>query len=429
MNKKRLLIVIKKIIKIFVQYTIENDYKIYRIKNTKINIRFSLQKRYQRKWGDIPIQKNKIIFDNYMGMGYGCNCKYVVEQLLKKPNKYELVWVVKDVASNTNYFPPNIRLVEYMSEEAFMEYATAGIWICNYHLVAYLNKGLQKKEGQIYIQLWHGSFGIKKIEGDCRNLVIDRNWEYLAKKNADLTDFWISNSDFETRIYKRAFWNVKNIKEYGHPRNDIFFTKYDSIIKKVKKELGISFESKMVLYVPTFRDNGQYEGEYLDSEMVVGKLEERFGDNWEFVVRYHPKAEFRENQMKIGINATNYPDIQELLAAADTVITDYSSCIFDFLLTGRPGFIYTTDSDMYNEIRGLYYPLKENPFMVAENNKQLCENIDRFDEKVYEKRVKQFLNDKGSVEDGHAAERLEGLIKRLVRNEKNEEISKNILES
>ena len=57
MNKKRLLIVIKKIIKIFVQYTIENDYKIYRIKNTKINIRFSLQKRYQRKWGDIPIQK------------------------------------------------------------------------------------------------------------------------------------------------------------------------------------------------------------------------------------------------------------------------------------------------------------------------------------------------------------------------------------
>ena len=81
MKKKRLLIKLKKLVKIFVLYTIENDYKIYRIRNTKINIRFSLQKRYQSKWGYIPIQKNKIIFDNYMGMGYGCNCKYVAERL------------------------------------------------------------------------------------------------------------------------------------------------------------------------------------------------------------------------------------------------------------------------------------------------------------------------------------------------------------
>ena len=429
MNKRKLLIKIKKISKIFIQYTIENDYKIYRLKHTKFNVRFSLQKKYQNKWRDIPVQKNKIIFDNYMGMGYGCNCKYIAEQLLKNPGKYDLVWVVKHAENNTSLFPENIRLVEYMSEEAFEEYASAGIWICNYHLIAYLNKGLQKKKGQIYIQLWHGSFGIKKIEGDCKNLVIDRNWEYLAKKNADLTDYWISNSNFETKVYKQAFWNVKNIKEYGHPRNDIFFGEYGDIKEKVKKELGISPDSKVVLYVPTFRDNGQYGGESLDSEKVVRNLEKRFGGKWEFVVRYHPKMEFLLNEMKSGINATNYPDIQELLATADTVITDYSSCIFDFLLTGRPGFIYTTDSDLYDEVRGLYYPLKETPFLIAENNEQLCKNIDDFNTNVYEKKVKQFFYDKGSVEDGHAAERLEALIKQLVRNENNEEISKNFLES
>lgn len=429
MKKKRLLIKLKKLVKIFVLYTIENDYKIYRIRYTKINIRFSLQKRYQSKWGYIPIQKNKIIFDNYMGMGYGCNCKYVAERLLRTPGTYDLVWVVKDVANNKHLFPKNIRLVEYMSEEAFKEYASAGIWICNYHLIAYLNKGLQKKKGQVYIQLWHGSFGIKKIEGDCRNLVIDKNWEYLAKKNADVTDYWISNSDFETKIYKQAFWNVKNILEYGHPRNDLFFMKNDGVREKVKKKLGISEESKILLYVPTFRDNGLYEAEYLDSEKVVRKIEERFGGNWEFVVRYHPKSELCLEKIKIGINATNYPDIQELLLASDAVITDYSSCIFDFILTGRPGFIFATDNDIYNEVRGLYYPLKNTPFLIAENNEQLCKNIDDFDENVYEKKVKQFLSDKGSVEDGHAAERVERLIKQLARNEENEEISKDFLES
>ncbi len=60
MKKKRLLIKLKKLVKIFVLYTIENDYKIYRIRNTKINIRFSLQKRYQSKWGYIPIQKIRL---------------------------------------------------------------------------------------------------------------------------------------------------------------------------------------------------------------------------------------------------------------------------------------------------------------------------------------------------------------------------------
>ena len=66
--------------------------------------------------------------------------------------------------------------------------------------------------------------------------MIDKNWEYLAKKNADVTDYWISNSDFETKIYKQAFWNVKNILEYGHPRNDLFFMKNDGVREKVKKK-------------------------------------------------------------------------------------------------------------------------------------------------------------------------------------------------
>ena len=59
---------------------------------------------------------------------------------------------------------PQVRLVEYGSKEAMFEYYTAAVWVCNYHLIHYWNQGLVKRFGQYYIQMWHGSFGIKKIE-------------------------------------------------------------------------------------------------------------------------------------------------------------------------------------------------------------------------------------------------------------------------
>ena len=58
----------------------------------------------------------------------------------------------------------------------------------------------------------------------------------------------------------------------------------------------------------------------------------------------------------------NYSDIQELMVSSDALITDYSSCIYDFMLSRKPGFIYATDADKYNNGRGLYYSLTSTPF-------------------------------------------------------------------
>ena len=109
-------------------------------------------------------------------------------------------------------------------------------------------------------------------------------------------------------------------------------------------------------------------------------------------------------------DVTEYPDIQELLAAADAVVTDYSSAVFDFLLTGRPAFLYAPDYKAYETMRGLYYPLEETPFPVALTNAQMAKHIASFDELVYKEKVRDFLEEKGSVEDGRAAFRVAGLI-------------------
>lgn len=412
------IVSIKKAVKTFVSYNIENEYKVYRLKHTPVKFKFSMRKKYDREYAGLAIDRKKIVFDNYMGSGYGCNCKYVTEKLLEIMPGLDIVWTVKNAEAKRADFPTGVRIVEYRSKEAFKEYATARIWVGNYHLVQYFNKGLQKKKEQVYIQMWHGSFGIKKIENDCHILTEDTNWSYLARKNSMLTDYWISNSTFETEVYKRAFWNVENVLEYGHPRNDILVNDSDRLRRTVRSEIGLREGERAILYLPTFRDNSNIEGYELEYKELKGALERKFGNSWKVIIRMHPRMAQKASEVipdeAYIINATAYPDIQELLVAADAVITDYSSGIFDFMLTKRPGFIFATEPEVYESERGLYYPLTETPFPVARNNTELQNNIEGFDQVLYEEQCEQFLKNKGSVEDGNASLRVAELIRNII---------------
>ena len=142
------------------------------------------------------------------------------------------------------------------------------------------------------------------------------------------------------------------------------------------------------------------------------------------LVRLHPN--FRQYQKRVIpqreniYNVSEYPDIQELLVASDIAITDYSSCIFDFMLSRKPGFIYATDIKEFDEDRGFYYPLTSTPLPVAKNNDELRKNILEFDYKSYRKKVEEFLQEKGCMEDGHASERAVDLIEEIMNEGINE---------
>ena len=230
----------------------------------------------------------------------------------------------------------------------------------------------------------------------------------------------ISNSFFEDKVYRNAFWSVKNILRFGHPRNDIFFgNRQYSAYKKVREILSIDKEENILLYVPTFREKFNFPECKLDVAKIKETLEKKTNEQWEIVVRLHPRM--RDSLKKIYDNAENmiknaddYPDIQELLAASQIVITDYSSCIFDFLLTGRPGFLFVPDLESYDQERGFYYNLEETPFPIAHTNEELMDNIKNFDKEEYCRRVKNFLKGKGSVEDGNASVRVCDLIEHLL---------------
>lgn len=422
---------LKKILKKFIKLMYVGDRIIPQIyfkipfvqnRNFQISIPISINRKklFGFLYGCGKIRKNTILFDNYKGKSFGCNPKYVTLKLMEKyPDEFDIVWTVKSCDKKFTEFPKGVRLVEYGSSAAKKEYGAAKVWVQNYHVVEHVRRGLYRRSGQFFIQMWHGSLGIKKIENDVALLTNEDTFLPLAKESSEMTTHWISNSSFETDIYKQAFWGVKNVLEYGHPRNDLLVNGDDTVVEKVKKYFGIE-DKKVMFYAPTFREDYRLDCYRIDYVELKSELEKKFGGEWIFIVRLHPRIRKFTAQVlpenDYVYDGTFYPDVQELILCADSMITDYSSCIFDFLLTRRPGFIFATDIADYNKERGFYYPLESTPFPVATDNEMLLINVRDLDLSVFRNNAERFLADKGCVEDGGASERVADLIAQLAKS-------------
>lgn len=362
------------------------------------------------------IDPKKILFVTFQG-DYTCNPKYITEQLIREEVDCEIVWAVKESAlKRPEVFPGKVRLVKRDSYKYYKEWCSAKIIVVN--SVDTFATYMPKKKEQILIQTWHGSLGIKRFGKD-------KAWTLLraSEKMEPLTDAVVSNSEFENNVYRDTCWKTTPIWKYGHPRNDILVShveRRNEIVSVVREKYGILDDEKIVLYAPTFRNALNTDCYSLVPEDVIQAFEERFGHSWKLMVRLHPTArkvagKTRLLQSEKVIDVTMYPDIQDLIVAADAFITDYSSCIFDFVLSRRPGFIFATDIELYNHERGFYYRLEDTPFSIAEDNRALVENIRVFDEEAYQIRIDEFLEDKGCVEDGHASERVVERIREFLQ--------------
>jgi len=345
-----------------------------------------------------PIKKNKILFWCYNGMGYRCNCKYIAEEFLRSSSPVELVWAVSD--ESIQDIPESIKKVVKGTADYYIELLTAGVYITNTWHFLYD----QKREGQFWINTWHGYGPFKLSAGDVFG---DSVW--FRKLNA-ASDLFITASTFYTQIFRNSFFYEGEIMECGAPRNDVFF-KENNIKASIYKKLGISPAKKLLLYAPTFReDTVKFFYRYdIDMYRVLEVLGKRFQGEYMLLYRFHHHfniIDLPKDFYKDGINVTDYPDIQELLVAADVVITDYSSLMWDFSLQRKPVFLYQNDEKDYANERGFYAPISEWPYPKAHTQEELEEIIEEFDNERYLRDLNQFLEKYGSCDDGHAAERV-----------------------
>ena len=279
---------------------------------------------------------------------------------------------------------------------------------------------MHKKKGQLYIQTWHGGlFSLKRIEKDIENQLSNYYIKY-AKNDSKMADVLISDSDSRSNLYKRSFWYKGPILQVGQPRNDILYEidKHQKIKKSVYDRLNLPYECKILLYTPTIRKKFKKEIFDINYDKIEETLERKFGGKWVALVKLHPAVANRAQELSIDqynnvINVSDWEDLQELLIAADVLITDYSSALFDYIILEKKAFIFAKDMDEYEKERGHYFNFRTLPISISENINELENNILNYDEKEYLEGIKKMLEESGLVR-GNASKKVVEWIKKRI---------------
>ena len=350
----------------------------------------------------LPVKRRKIVFIKDNGKGFACNLKYVAEDILRRQLPYDLVWIVKDMSED---MPKGIRRVSFDSVRSVYELATAHVFINN----AKIPYRVRKKPSQKFIYIPHGQPGAKCDGADVKH---QGKFESRSIKHSKQTDVFVSMSTFHTQTIKDNFWvpSHADIWEIGFPRNDIFYRDTTKKQEEMRRKLNIPEGYRIVLYAPTFRDSNTTDAYNIDLRRTLDTLEKKTGDKWMFFITLHPNFfwykkpvyEFGERVW----NMSDYTDIHELMLIVDVAISDYSSVALDFSNSRRPVFLYASDIDDYQRMRGLKEMYFKYPFPLCKTNDELETAIMSFNINDYHQRLEHFYkNIYGSFDDGHASER------------------------
>jgi len=258
----------------------------------------------------------------------------------------------------------------------------------------------KKKKNQKYIMTWHGAMPIKMVEKDALKALGD-GYEYMAKKDSKNCDLMISDSKWFSSLLRNSFWYDGEILQSTIPRNKKFYDKdnYKNVRNKVLSFFGEkkNTECLLVLYAPTFRTDHSTETYITEWDDIKNIIETKFGKKAIILMRLHPtllkdvdtttliKSEYVKN-------ASIYSDMQELMVAADLLITDYSSTMFEFSLMHKPCFLYMPDKETYD--RGFYFKLSELPFVQSESINDLISDIGKYSNDTYQCNIEAFVNER-----------------------------------
>ena len=335
--------------------------------------------KYYEKLSVIP---NTILLQSYDGSSISGNPYYILKELTCD-SKYEKfkIYVVSDHKNfNKNVeflcskdFNSRVEIVKIHTKRYCELLASCQYLINNSTFAPYF----VKKEGQIYLNTWHGT-PLKHLG---RKIYDAPNEIGNTQRNFLMADYLLYPNDFTYEHMTEDYMIKKYYKgKYvisGYPRNSIFFDIKKQ--KELKKQLELD-QQKIIVYMPTWRgtlvkkDNTK---QYVYIMHMLYELDNAFDNNTIMFVKLHSLGNF-----KIPFDSFKhikpFPSIletYELLSIADCLITDYSSVFFDFANTGRKIILYGYDADEYMKTKGTYFPYNDLPFTFVNNVNEILYEI------------------------------------------------------
>ncbi len=306
-----------------------------------------------------PRKKNRWVFGAWFGKQASDNPRALFDFVQKNYPEIELIWVTDEKSCEL----PKCRIVKRNTLKGVYYASTASVAVFNQGFIDFCRFNVL---GDCYkVQLWHGvpwkkiMFDAEPVPRTCINKFMMRMVYRLYESSV-----YIAPSDLYANQAKSAFHTEDGkILRVGQPRNEML---YDSLFclkakKSIQRECNVEPNKKIVAYMPTFRDYNDYVNSFAETQRQ--KNIEELAKQYDFVLieksHYANSKNINDKEFKSVFIRPNI-NAQLLLAGADLLITDYSSCFFDFLIRDKPIIHYVYDYDYYkNQDRGLYYDIDD----------------------------------------------------------------------
>lgn len=343
--------------------------------------------------------RDLVYLETFYGRQVGCNTLAVEELIRKRRPELERVWAVSD----RSVAVPEGAAGVVDGSRAWWEARGSARWVVTND---WLRVRFRHQPHQVVLQTWHGTM-FKRIGLDLAGMTSDREPMYLEE--CGKWDLLVSQNPHSSDVFRSAYHWKRDLVEVGYPRNDILHTGSDEPARRL---LGISAAKKVILYAPTWRDDHTDVITHLD----VAELAERLGDDYVVLLRGHWRPLRVGDAPDMGaraIDVSTYPNIADLFLLADAVITDYSSLMFDYSVTGKPMIFFVPDLEEYTASRGVYFDLaQEAPGPLVDTIEGVVESVLDLDQAKdrFAERYQAWQQRYNPWDDGHSSERAVDLL-------------------
>ena len=288
-----------------------------------------------------------VFMESFGGRSGGDNPAAICEDLAAHDVRAPLWWSVVD---GTVPVPSGAVPVVVGSQEWVEALRTSRVIVTNDHLPDWFSK----REGQHLLQTWHGT-PIKKLLHDAAPGSVSLRYQRLMARQVPQWDLLLAqNREAEQRL-RRALGYGGQVRVGEYPRNVRLLGGIE-VGRRVRSDLGIGEEQQVILYAPTWRERLRHpEGlaGHSNGQGLQGDVYPAHRTDAVVLMRTHHMNRARPGPGLVDVS--RYPSIEELMMAADVLVSDYSSIFLDFALTGKPAVVYVPDLEHYRDVeRGLY---------------------------------------------------------------------------
>lgn len=347
-----------------------------------------------------------IVYEASHGVSVSCNPLAIFRHIIDDPrfHGFTHVWVLDDKhrVPKEMWNRGNVIFVARQSDLYLRYLATAKYLVNNNTFPPYF----VRRKGQHYLNTWHGT-PIKTLGRDIKSGVMDH--KNAARNFLQATHMIFPNkftADCLMQNYDVANIYTGQIAITGYPRNDSTLSISADARDELRKRLGIAEGQRVVLYAPTWR--GTLANKNVDESRLTKDLEAFGAGDWHFLYRGHSVDEGSVS----GSTTDKYSvpsdiDTNDLLAIVDVLVTDYSSIMFDFMVTGRPIVYYAYDLQEYQVERGLYFSLEDMGGEVCSNLDETLQAITAlaYDPKALTNKPSSYVTEFHELENGDSSRR------------------------